>query len=99
MHHFLPIKDYDNLVATIHCNDLETDEFAAGGFTRSDAKTIHAPAIQEAFLNLECTLLETRDLSGAGKTAMVIARCGTYPLRKNMRRAMRGGTVRTVLCC
>ncbi len=71
---FLPIKDYDNLVATIHCNDLETDEFAAGGFTRSDAKTIHAPAIQEAFLNLECTLLETRDLSGAGKTAMVIGK-------------------------
>lgn len=30
---FLPISAYDALVNTIHQNDLETDEFAAGGFT------------------------------------------------------------------
>lgn len=71
---FLPISDYDNLVATIHQNSLEEDEFAAGNFTLSPAKTIHAPVIQEAFLNMECTLQETQDLSGAGMTAMVIGR-------------------------
>ena len=43
-----------------------------GNFTLSNAKTIHAPVIQEAFINMECTLKEIRDLSGAGITAMVI---------------------------
>ena len=69
---FLPISDYDRLVATIHHNDLDTDEFAAGGFTLSTAKTIHAPVIEEAFLHMECTLKEIQDLSGAGITAMIV---------------------------
>ena len=69
---FLPISAYDALVRTIHQNQMETDEFAAGGFTLAPAKTIHAPVIEEAFLNLECTLKEIQDLSGAGITAMVI---------------------------
>ena len=37
----------------------------------ANAKTIHAPVINEAFLNMECTLKEIQDLSGAGITAMV----------------------------
>ena len=37
-----------------------------GGFTREEARTIHAPVIGEAFLSVECTLRETMDLSGAG---------------------------------
>ena len=69
---FLPVSYYDKLVNTIHHNDMETDEFAVGDFTLSNGKTIHAPAIQEAFINIECTLKETQDLSGAGITAMVI---------------------------
>ena len=51
---------------------MEADEFAVGHFTLSNAKSIHAPVIQEAFINMECTLKETQDLSGAGITAMVI---------------------------
>lgn len=69
---FLPISYYDNLVETIHHNGLETDEFEIGRFTLSNGKTIHAPVIQEAFINMECTLKEVQDLSGAGITAMVI---------------------------
>lgn len=68
---FLPISYYDKLIDTINHNDLETDEFAAGNFTLSNAKTVHAPVIQEAFINMECTLKEIQDLSGAGITAMV----------------------------
>lgn len=71
---FLPVGAYDDLVNTIHENDLETDEFAAGGFTLFQAKTIHAPMIQQAFLHMECTLKDIQDLSGAGITAMVIGR-------------------------
>ena len=59
---FLPISCYDRLVNTIHQNEWDDDEFAAGGFTVSNAKTIHAPAISEAFLTMECTLKETQDL-------------------------------------
>lgn len=60
------------LVNTIHQNEIDDDEFAAGGFTAVNAKTIHAPVIDEAFLTMECTLKEIQDLSGEGITAMVI---------------------------
>ena len=69
---FLPISYYDKLIDTINNNGMETDEFAVGGFTLSKAKTIHAPAIQEAFINMECTLKDMQDLSGAGITSMII---------------------------
>ncbi len=69
---FLPMSYYDDLINTINQNDYEVDEFAIGSFTLSDAKTIHAPVIQEAFINMECTLKEIQDLSGAGITAMII---------------------------
>lgn len=68
---FLPISCYDRLVETIHHNDFEEDEFRAGDFTLTEAKEIHAPKIEEAFLSLECTLRSVEDLSGAGITAMV----------------------------
>lgn len=69
---FLPIRYYDRLVDTIHSNDYETHEFQEGGFTLAEARSIHAPVIEEAFLNMECTLKSTEDLSGVGITAMVI---------------------------
>ena len=69
---FLPLSYYDKLVATIHHNNIEDDEFTVGNFTLSDAKSIHAPVIQEAFLNMECVLKDIQDLSGAGITSMVI---------------------------
>lgn len=68
---FLPMGYYDRLTATILHNSDETDEFQAGGFTLEAAKTIHAPAIQESFLTMECTLQGIQDLSGAGITAMI----------------------------
>ena len=37
-----------------------------------NAKTIDSPVIQEAFINMECTLKDIQDLSGSGITAMVI---------------------------
>lgn len=71
---FLPTSAYDRLVSTISHNAPETDEFQAGGFTLEAGKTIHAPAIGEAFMHLECTLVDMRDLSGGGVTAMAIGR-------------------------
>ena len=44
---------FDACVATIG-NDMETDEFAAGGFTQEQSKTVSAPRIAEAFLSVEC---------------------------------------------
>ena len=83
---FLPMSCYDRLVDTIHHNGDETDECAAGGFTAAPAKTVHAPVIQEAFLTLECTLKEVRDLSGAGPAHL---RGGG--LRPGIRKALRRG--------
>lgn len=69
---FLPISYYDQLVNTIHHNQIEDDEFSVGQLTLDHAKTIHAPVIHEAFINMECTLKDIQDLSGAGITAMII---------------------------
>ena len=69
---FLPISYYGQLVDTIKENDLETDEFEVGKFNLSKAHTIHAPMINEAFMNIECTLKSVEDLSGAGMTTMII---------------------------
>lgn len=71
---FLSLRYYDRLVETIRQNGEETDEFAAGGFTRTRAKTVNAPCIEEAFLTMECTLEDARDLSGAGVMAMITGR-------------------------
>lgn len=60
------------MVDTINQNEYEADEFSVGKFSLENAKTIHAPMIQEAFINMECTLKETQDLSGAGITSMII---------------------------
>lgn len=69
---FLPIHYYDDLLKTIKHNEYDSDEFSAGSFTLSLAKTIHAPMINEAFINMECTLKDVQDLSGAGITSMII---------------------------
>ena len=69
---FLPISYYDKLVNTIKHNDYEDDEFKVGDFTLEKGKTINAPIIKEAFMNIECTLKDIQDLSGAGITSMVI---------------------------
>lgn len=69
---FLPISCYDRLVETIRHNELDDDEFAVGGFTLAHGATVHAPVIEEAFVTLECTLREMKDLSGAGMAAMVV---------------------------
>lgn len=69
---FLPLSYYDQLVNTIHHNQFEDDEFLVGQLTLDYAKTIYAPVIREAFINMECTLKDIQDLSGTGITAMII---------------------------
>ena len=69
---FLPVHYYDALLETIRQNELDADEFSAGGFTLENARTISAPIIQESFLTLECSLKSMEDLSGAGISAMVV---------------------------
>ena len=71
---------------TIHHNELEDDEFAVGNFTLSNARTISAPVIQEAFINMECTLKDVQDLSGAGITAMIIGQVQHISVEENYAR-------------
>lgn len=42
---FLPIRYYDQLIATINQNEDEADEFQVGNFTLEHAETIHAPML------------------------------------------------------
>ena len=71
---FLPLSAYEGLCKTILYNQEDLDEIQAGGFTLEPAATRDAPCIRESFLQLECTLEEAKDLSGAGITAMVTGR-------------------------
>ena len=80
---FLPIRYYDRLVNTIKQNHMDDDEFQTRNFTLENAKTIHAPVIQEAFLNMECTLEQIQDVSGAGITAMVIGQVQHISIEKD----------------
>lgn len=71
---FLPLSAYEGLCKTILYNQEDLDEIQAGGFTLESAATLDVPCIRESFLQLECTLEEAKDLSGAGITAMVTGR-------------------------
>lgn len=71
---FLPFSAYEGLCKTILYNQEDLDEIQAGGFTLEPAATLDVPCIRESFLQLECTLEEAKDLSGAGITAMVTGR-------------------------
>lgn len=71
---FLPLSAYEDLCKTILNNQEDLDEIQAGGFTLEPAATMDVPCIRESFLQLECTLEEAKDLSGAGITAMVTGR-------------------------
>lgn len=71
---FLAARHYDALERTIRHNECDSDEFRTGGFTEEKAAAVNAPRIAEAFLTLECRKEKVLDLSGAGKTALVIGR-------------------------
>jgi len=69
---FINANYYEACYQTIFCNEDETDEFAAGGFTREPASRIVVPRIKEAFMSLECRLKSENDLSGKGMQSLVI---------------------------
>ena len=71
---FLPLSAYEGLCKTILYNQEDLDEIQAVCFTLEPAATMDVPCIRESFLQLECTLEEAKDLSGAGITAMVTGR-------------------------
>ena len=72
MYQFFRLSCYDQLIDTIDTMTLTQMNLQQETLQLSNAKTVHAPVIQEAFINMECTLKEIQDLSGAGITAMVI---------------------------
>lgn len=71
---FLSRDHLEGCQKTIEENSLETDEFAAGGFTLEPSKTIHAPRIKESFLTLECSLELEKDLSQKSISSLIIGR-------------------------
>ncbi|KUO69865.1 MAG: hypothetical protein APF77_17735 [Clostridia bacterium BRH_c25] len=76
-------KDYyDACMSTIKNNEEETNEFEVAGFTVEPAKTLSCPRIGEAFLSLECRLEKQMDLSGTGRTALVIGKVGHIAMQE-----------------
>ena len=57
---------------TIEFNGDGDDEISAGGFTSEPCKTVIVPRLGEAFISLECKLIETHDIAGLGKEKIFI---------------------------
>lgn len=57
---------------TIEHNGDDDDEISVGGFTSEPCKTIKVPRLGEAFISLECKLIETHDIAGLGKEKIFI---------------------------
>lgn len=79
---FISSKYYDNAIETIKENNIETDEIAAGGFTAESSKLIRAPRIKEAFISYECKLESISDLSGKGRSSLIIGEVINAAVRK-----------------
>jgi len=71
---FLGKNYYDACIATINDNADDDDEFAVGGFTAMPAMRLSCPRIQEAFLSLECGFEKEVDLTGNGRTVLIIGK-------------------------
>jgi len=71
---FLAPEYYDACIKTIKENELDTDEFLAGGFTAEAARCVKPPRIKEAFMVYECKLESHADLSGKGISSLIVGR-------------------------
>ena len=69
---FLSSKYYAACKKTVEENSDETDEITVGGFTSEPCKTIDISRIKEAIMSFECKLSQTIDVTGQGKTMLVI---------------------------
>ena len=49
-------------MATIRNNQYEADEITASGLTVCQAEWVHAPMVQECFMNLECRYLWEKEI-------------------------------------
>ncbi|MFA9380567.1 MAG: flavin reductase family protein [Acetanaerobacterium sp.] len=88
---FIGKEYYEACMATIEHNDEDVNEFEVAGFTVEPAKTLSCPRIGEAFLSLECRLERQMDLSGSGKTALVIGKVGHIAMKKEFATGLEAG--------
>lgn len=62
-----PSKDvFMRCMATIENNDIDKDEITASGLTAMPASKVKAPLIKECFLNLECELAWSKEMTIGG---------------------------------
>ncbi|MDR1706252.1 MAG: flavin reductase [Clostridiales bacterium] len=71
---FMSAGYYGACKKTIEANGEDNDELEAAGLTAEASKTVRPPRVKEAFLSYECKLHSDIDLSGKGKTRLVIGR-------------------------
>jgi len=61
----------------------DIDKFAAFGLTRVPAAHVAAPLIAECFINLECTVIDTRLVNAYGLFILEVVKAWTDPKQKN----------------
>ena len=59
---FMSAEYYDACMTTIRNNQYEADEITASGLTVCQAEWVHAPMVQECFMNLECRYLWEKEI-------------------------------------
>lgn len=60
---FMSADIYDRCMATIRHNRFEDDEIALAGLTAVKADMVHAPMIEECFINLECKVKWEKEIA------------------------------------
>lgn len=68
---FMSLDLYDRCMATIGNNQFDVDELAAAGLTAVPAGMVHAPMVDECFMNLECRYLWEKDIKEGDEYTMV----------------------------
>lgn len=68
---FMSADIYDPCMATIRHNQFDTDEIAAAGLTAVKAEQVHAPMIEECFLNLECRFKWEREIAEGDNSVLM----------------------------
>lgn len=71
---FIDYKYRENCWATIKNNDYASDEINIGGFHAEASAKIAVPRLVEAFMSLECSFVNSKDISGAGINQLVIGK-------------------------
>jgi flavin reductase (DIM6/NTAB) family NADH-FMN oxidoreductase RutF len=75
----------EKVVACGNCSGRSVDKFEAFNLTPADASRVSAPLIAECYANLECRVVDTREVNRYGLFVLEVLKAWIDPARKHPR--------------